>query len=100
MACQEPPICNSKKNGRSGLDAEGVEDKPLKEQVISGIVALVKETGWKLDYILWEMPCAWLFLLIDFWPTYKKETTDEAEVKEVSALSDEQLQQLGLNYAR
>ncbi len=76
------------------------EDKPLIEQVISGITALVKETGWKPDYILWELPCAWLFLLIAFWPTYKKEDEGESESKEISAFSQDQLQQLGLNYAR
>jgi hypothetical protein len=63
------------------------------------MVALVKETGWKPEYIIWELPCAWFFLLIDFWPTYKKQGEDEGEIKEISSLSDEQLDLLGLKYA-
>ncbi|HOT98870.1 MAG TPA: hypothetical protein PKZ83_17240 [bacterium] len=63
-------------------------------------MALIKETGWKPEYIIWELPCAWFFLIIDFWPTYKLNDADEEEGKDISAFSDEQLAQLGLNYAR
>lgn len=68
------------------------------EQVISGVAALIKETGWKPEYIIWELPCAWFFLLIDFWPSWKKAAGEEAPEMDISEFTPEQLQQLGLHY--
>jgi len=57
---------------------------------------LIKETHWKPEYILWEIPCAWLMLLFDFWPSY---TTEDKDKKDVSEISTGKLNELGLKYA-
>ena len=67
------------------------------EQVLSGVAALIKETGWKPEYIVWELPCAWFFLLIDFWPVYKPDKQDD-QAKNVSEMDKSQLSQLGVIY--
>lgn len=67
------------------------------EQVLSGVAALIKETGWKPEYIVWELPCAWFFVLIDFWPIYKPEK-DENQSKDISEMDRGELKQLGIVY--
>jgi len=69
----------------------------LIEQVLSGVAALIKETGWKPEYIVWELPCAWFFVLIDFWPIYKPEK-DENQSKDISEMDRGELKQLGIVY--
>jgi len=58
------------------------------------MAALVKETHWKPEYIVWELPCAYLFLLLDFWPKIETKDGQEKDVSEFSNLKD-----LGIDYA-
>jgi len=67
------------------------------EQILSGVAALIKETGWKPEYIVWELPCAWFFLLIDFWPVYKPDQQED-QAKDVSNFGTGELSQLGIRY--
>jgi len=69
----------------------------LIEQVLSGVAALIKETGWKPEYIVWELPCAWLFLLIDFWPVYKPDQEDK-QAQDISEIDESKLAELGVVY--
>jgi len=75
---------------------------------LSGIVILCKETGWKPEYVVWEMPCAWLFLILDYWPVYENKDTDTDEAqgideksnkqKDISEIDSDLLADFGLKY--
>lgn len=67
------------------------------EQVLSGVAALIKETGWKPEYIVWELPCAWFFALIDFWPVYKPDQHED-QPKDFAEMDEGELKQLGVIY--
>jgi len=45
------------------------------------------------------LPCAWFFLLIDFWPVYKGSDKDGENKKDISEFSPSQLESLGMSYA-
>ena len=94
MGSAQSQVRTPKKNDRG--DSGEVDEAPLTEKIIKGICALIKETGWKPDYILWELPCSYLFLMLDFWPSGKLEENEKT--KDISEIPD--LVDLGMSYRK
>jgi len=85
----------SKKNDD---DDEQIEiEGDLIDQVLSGCAALIKETGWKPDEVIWDISCAHLFLLTSYWPTYKSEKEKPLDFSGKDALK---LLELGGKYEK
>ena len=47
---------------------------------------MVSQTGYRIEYVIWEMPCAWLLELTEHWPTYEKKDERVATPGEIGFL--------------